>query len=93
MKNKFKIITILNPVILLYWISTKFININEDIILRGLYEMTSLLFVACALLLPVFIIIMLITNRKELKRKHIVYGSLMFLFSVLNVFVMTWELK
>jgi len=91
MKNPFKIITLVIPAILIYWLATKFITINNNKFLSALYEMSALIFVAFTMLIPVFIIYLLLKNKKELNGKHTVYGGLLLLFALANIVVMTWE--
>jgi len=89
MKNTFKIITLSSISVLLYWILTKFINSNENKFLGALYEMSALIFVAFTVLIPVFIIYTFIKNREGLKGKDTIYGGLLFLFSLINIGIMT----
>lgn len=89
MKKALKIITILNLVILLYWIPAKFLNIYDTKLLGIVYEMTILIVAGLTFLLPVSIIVMVIINRKNLTIKELIYSGLLFLFSLITIFIMT----
>ena len=89
MKKTLNIIAGLSTVILIYWIATKFIDINGNKFLGALYEMSALIFVALTILTPIFIVSMFVKNRKNAKGNNTIYEGLLFLFSLINIFIMT----
>jgi len=56
--------------VLLYWISVHSFNVYDYAVMGAVYEMTALLTLAATFILPVFILVLAITNRFRIHPVH-----------------------
>lgn len=86
-------IFILNIIIIIYWILTKYINIREHVFLNAMYEMSAIIFVGLTAAIPIIILALMIMTFKDIKKRNIIYYIFNVIFSIINIFVMVADPK
>ncbi|OYQ44369.1 hypothetical protein CHU92_02485 [Flavobacterium cyanobacteriorum] len=87
----FKALKFVHPLLFIYWLGSKFINVQENVFFGIVYEMSALLFVLFTVAVPLFVIVYWIINKGKLNKTLTVQLLLHLVFSGINIVVMTLD--
>ncbi|AWH86239.1 hypothetical protein HYN59_14470 [Flavobacterium album] len=73
------------PVVFIYWLVSKFANVEENSFFSVFYEMSSLIVVLITIAIPIFLIVYWFKNRNQFSVAALL---LHLLFSIINIVLM-----